>query len=339
MRHPMTAPRSGGTRRISLRSLMVGLVAALLTLPVSAQADIRIAYGDIPSIEALNMLIAVERTRERGVDVELNYFDSEDVAAQAVVGGQADIGVGAPYGLIQRARVPIRMIYQLSTLQFFPVVNSEKYQSWEDLAGEPITVHSRGSGTEALMKMMAEKKGFEYKEISYMPGSEVRAGAMLKGRIHATIVDSANFRVLQEQGGGKFKRLPIGDVSATDEALYARQEFLKDNSKEVQILLEEMLRTWREIDRNPKVVAELRDKYNLLPDLPQEMEDQLVPFYRNSAESGLFPTDGGNEQAVEGDVDFYAIGGQIEGDPAEVDASDFWNLGPLKKARQNVSGN
>lgn len=337
MRNPMKGLQAGGTRRVPALRLPLLVLAVLLAMPLSAaQADIRIAYGDIPSIEALNMLIAVERTRDRGVDVELNYFDSEDVAAQAVVGGQADIGVGAPYGLIQRARVPIRMIYQLSTLQFFPVVNSERYQTWEDLAGEPITVHSRGSGTEALMKMMAQQKGFEYQEISYMPGSEVRAGAMLKGRIHATIVDSANYRVLQEEGGDKFKRLPLEDVNATDEALYATDDFVQNNSDELQVLLEEMLRTWREIDRNPKVVAELRDEYNLLPDLPQEMEDQMVPFYRSSVESGVFPTDGGNEEATRGDVEFYAIGGQIEGDPEEVDASDFWNLEPVKKARQSL---
>lgn len=336
MKHPMTVPRERGTRRISALRLPLLALAALLTMPLSANADIRIAYGDIPAIEALNMLIAVERTRERGVDVEMNYFDSEDVAAQAVIGGQADIGVGAPYGLIQRARVPIRMIYQLSTLQFFPVVNTERYQTWEDLAGEPITVHSRGSGTEALMKMMAQQKDFEYKEISYMPGSEVRAGAMLKGRIHASIVDSANWRVLQEQGEGQFKRLPLEDVNATDEALYATDDFVQNNSEDLQVLLEEMLRTWRDIDRNPEIVAELRDKYDLLPDLPQEMEDQMVPFYRNSAENGVFPTDGGTMDAMQGDVSFYAIGGQIEGDPEEVDPADFWNLEPVQQARKSL---
>lgn len=337
MKHPMTVPRIRGTRRISALKLPLLVLAAMLTMPISAaKADIRIAYGDIPSIEALNMLIAVERTRERGVDVELNYFDSEDVAAQAVVGGQADIGVGAPYGLIQRARVPIRMIYQLSTLQFFPVVNSERYQNWEDLAGEPITVHSRGSGTEALMKMMAQQKGFDYKEISYMPGSEVRAGAMLQGRIHATIVDSANFRVLMEKGGDKFKRLPLEDVSATDEALYATEDFIKNSSDDLQVLLEEMLRTWRDIADDPAIVAKLRDKYNLLPDLPQDMENEMVPFYRNSVENGVFPPSGGTMEAMQGDVSFYAIGGQIEGDPEDVDPAEFWNLKPLQQARQSL---
>jgi NitT/TauT family transport system substrate-binding protein len=270
--------------------------------------------------------------------MELTFFNSEDVATQAVLGGEADIGVGAPYAFIQNSDAPIRMFFRMSTLLFFPVVNSEVYQDWQDLDGQEVTVHSRGSGTEALMRLMEKIHGIEYSNISYVPGSEVRAGAMLKGTINASIVDAANFRLLKEQGGDKFKRLPLEDVSATDEALYATQDFIDNNGDELQVLLEEMLRTWREIDRNPEVVAELRDKYNLLPDIPSDMVDQMVPFYRDSVENGVFPTDGGSEEATKGDVSFYAIGGQIEGDPEEVDPADFWDLEPLKKARQNVSG-
>lgn len=332
----MTVQTTFSRRRGVTRALPLIALAALLVAPFSGAHAMRIAYGDIPSIESLNLLIAMERAKERGLDVDMTYFDSEDVAAQAVVGGEADIGVGAPYALIQRVRTPIRLIYQISTLRFFPVVNSERYQDWPDLDGEEITVHSRGSGTEAIMKLMAEKHGIEYKSISYVPGSEVRAGAMLKGNIHATIVDAANFRVLQKEGGGKFKRLPIGDVSATDEALYARQDYLDSNSDDVQILLEEILRTWRDIDENPAIVGELRKQYNLLPDLPSEMEREVVPAYKSSVEGGVFPLDGGTPSAVRNDLSFYAIGGQIEGDPAELDLDDFWNFEPLRKARRNV---
>ena len=188
------------------------------------------------------------------------------------------------------------------------------------------------------MKLMAQKKGIEYKNISYVPGSEVRAGAMLKGNIHATIVDGANYRVLQREGGGKFKRLEIGDVSATDEALYARQDFIDNNPDDVRILLEEILRTWRDIDDNPAIVGKLRKKYDLLPDLPSEMEREVVPAYKGSVEGGVFPLDLGTPSAVRNDLSFYAIGGQIEGDPSELELDDFWNFGPLQEARENVSG-
>ena len=147
------------------RRLLLGLAATALLAttqlpsPAAAAGKIRIAFGDIATVETLNFLIAVERAKERGVDIEVTYFKSEDIAAQAVVGGQADVGVGAPYTVLQKVKAPIRIFYQMSTLRFFPVVNTEFYQDWKDLNGQEIAVHSRGSGTEAIMQLMAKRQG------------------------------------------------------------------------------------------------------------------------------------------------------------------------------------
>ena len=80
----------------------------------------RIAFGDIPSVESLYFLIAVERTKEKGVPVEMMFVKSEDIAAQAVLGSQADIGVGTPYAMLQKVRAPLKLFYQMSTLQVLP---------------------------------------------------------------------------------------------------------------------------------------------------------------------------------------------------------------------------
>ena len=99
-----------------------------------------IAFGDIATVETLNFLTAIERAKEAGLDVETTFFKSEDIAAQAVVSGQADIGVGTAYVLMQKVRAPIRMFFQMSTLQFYPVVDAEIYQDWKDLEGEILAL-------------------------------------------------------------------------------------------------------------------------------------------------------------------------------------------------------
>ncbi len=50
---------------------------------------------------------------------QISYLQSEDIASQAIVAGQADIGVGTPYALIQKVNAPIRTFYQLSKLRSF----------------------------------------------------------------------------------------------------------------------------------------------------------------------------------------------------------------------------
>src|SRR5690349_3023517 len=97
------------TRRLMFGFATSALLAATAVAPASAAGRIHIAFGDIATVETLNFLIAVERAKERGVDIEVTYFKSEDIAAQAVVGGQADVGVGAPYTVLQKVKAPIRI--------------------------------------------------------------------------------------------------------------------------------------------------------------------------------------------------------------------------------------
>ena len=313
-------------------SLLVG--AALLTgIPAAVSAaQMHIAFGDIASVETLNFLIAIEKAKARGVDVKVTYFKSEDIAAQAVVAGQADIGVGTPYALLQKVKAPIRIFFQLSTLRFFPVVNTDYYKGWKDLNGQEMTVHSRGSGTEAIMRLMAQRNGIQYSKISYVPGSEVRAGAMLKGTIRATIVDAANRRVLMDKGQGKFMVLPMAGVNASDEALYANESYLKENAADVDILVEELIAVWRTINANPAYVVEQRKKLNLLPDLPADLQAEILPFYEESTQSGAFPNNGGADGAWKDDFDFYSVAGQLQGDPKSLKREDFWDTGPLERA-------
>jgi NitT/TauT family transport system substrate-binding protein len=224
----------------------------------------------------------------------------------------------------------------MSNLRFFPIVNTEYYKDWKDLDGQEIAVHSRGSGTEAIMKLMAQKHGITYSNISYVPGSEVRAGALLQGNIKASIVDSTNKKLIESKAPGKFAVLPMEGINATDEALYANTEFLKEQGEAVQILVEELLKTWREINANPQAVADLRKKYNLLADLPADLEGEVVPYYEESVATKAFPANGGDETAVKDDFAFYALAGQLEGDPAGLKVEDFWTFDPLKSALAKV---
>ncbi|MCH7486758.1 MAG: ABC transporter substrate-binding protein [Proteobacteria bacterium] len=322
---------------VGLKKLCLALAAvALLGLsgqPAKAQESaMHVAFGDVPEADLLNFLAAVSRAEKRGVKVKITYLTSEDIAAQAVVSGQADIGVGTPYALIQKVKAPIRMFFQLSALRFFPIVNTEFYKTWKDLDGADIYVHARGSGTEAIMNLMAKKNGIKYKTVSYIPGSSVRAGAMLQGRIKVTIVDSERRRLLLRKGKGKFALLPLPEINASDEALYANIDFLKSQSGAIDILIEELLNVWREINKNPEAILGMRKQYNLLPDMPKKDVADILSYYKETVDTGAFSNNGGGVKAVKGDFEFYGFAGTIKGDLSKLKVEDFWYLDPLNKA-------
>jgi NitT/TauT family transport system substrate-binding protein len=303
--------------------------------------SVRVALGDIESVETLALFIAMERVRKRGTDVEVVELADEDLANQAVVGGQADVGLGAPYGLIEETGAPLRILCQLQRLRFFPVVDKAEYPDWQSLDGETFTVHSRGSTSEALAHIIEDEEGIEFGKISYVPGAEVRATALLRGNIQATMLDIPTKNFVMSEEPDKFLVLPTPETSASDEVLFGNVEWMQQNEESVQVLLEEILKVWQSIVEDPQFIQEERERLGLLPDLPAELEKELLPYYEQAADEGLFTEDCGGEPAAKEDFEFYHEAGQLKGDPADLKVEDFWNLEQMERAVSSVenSGN
>ena len=319
---------------VNLLVLAAFIFAVTGEAAAQARSKIRYALGDVISIDELPLLIAAERAKGRGVDVEITAFKSEELATQAVINGQADVGQGTPYAALQKVTVPIRFFVQLSALQFFPIVNKESYKSWKDLDNQEIAVQGRGSGTEAIMILAAKQHGIKFKSISYVPGSQVRGLALLKGNIKASILDAPNKNMVMKEAPDKFMLLPLGSVKASDEALFATREFIDKNQAAIRIFIEELVKVNRAINANPKSVLEERKKLGLLADLPAKLESEILPFFEEAVQNGVFPNDGGAANAAQNDLEFYGLSGALKGDNLKVE--DFWYLAPLKAALANV---
>jgi NitT/TauT family transport system substrate-binding protein len=64
------------------------------------------------------------------------------------------------------------------------------------------------------------------------------------------------------------------------------------------------------------------------------METEVLPYYQEGVQGGIFPADGGAARAAANDIEFFTLAGQIKGDG--VKAEDFWNFTPLKAALSKV---
>ena len=255
-----------------------------------------------------------------------------------MLAGQADVTLGAPYAVIQETGAPIRLICQLQTARFFAIVDAAAYPDWQALDGEPFAVHSRGSTTEAMALLVQQEEGIEFSEISYVTGAEVRATALLQGNIAATFLDIPSWNFVQAEAPDQFHELPLPDVAATDEAFVANTAWLAENQEVAQVLLEETLTTWNSIIEDPNFVVEERERLGLAEDLEPELEEQIVPYYEQAAQEGIFTTDCGGEEAARTDFEFYGLVGQVEGDPATLAVEDFWDLAPSEAALENAEG-
>lgn len=325
--------------KVRIKKISVLFTTLLVVLGVSfnalAAGKVRIALGDVASVETLCFLVALDRAKDRGLDYEMTAFAKEQLAIQAVMGNQMDIAVGTPYAIIQKSKVPIRNFFQLSKLVFFPVAD-KKYKTWQDLDGEPFTFHARGTGTEAIGDIIIKREGITLGQRSYVPGSENRIIGMMNGQINATIVDLSNKNILMAKAGDKFHVLPGISDPASDEVLFADLDWLKENEESVAILVEELLRTWQEMTKDPSIIEKERAARNLLSDLPKELLAEVDAYYVEAVEGGLYDPMGGGVEAAKADFAFYVDAGQMEGPAADLKVEDYWYLEPLDAAKAKL---
>ena len=83
-----------------LRNALVYFASAFMALTIAAGAQaakIRIALAETPSDELAAFFVALDRAKANGLEYEWTAFSDEELAIQAILSGQMDIGFGTPY--------------------------------------------------------------------------------------------------------------------------------------------------------------------------------------------------------------------------------------------------
>jgi NitT/TauT family transport system substrate-binding protein len=311
---------------------IAGLVIATGMMVSTAYAEkIRIALAEPPSDETAAFFVALERAKANGLDYEWTAFADEELAIQAVLSGDMDIAFGTPYAAMQRSKAPLRIIFQLSRLVFFPVTTKE-FNSLKDLNGQPIMLHSRGGGTDSIANVIETREGIKFGDRSYVPGSNNRVVAMIAGQAKATILDLSNKNKIVAQAGDKFHALPMFEVKASDEALFANLNFIQSNERAVNIFVDALHGTWTDMVKDPTIIRKETKADGPIGQLPEEVLAELDGFYKDAVEGGLYDPNGGGREAAKADMEWYTGAGQLEGDPATLNIDDFWYFAPLDAA-------
>ena len=316
---------------IKLIKTMLVAVFMFTTVTISSSyaKSIRIALAEPPSDELAAFFLALDRAKANGLDYEWTAFSDEELAIQSVLSGQMDIGFGTPYSAMQKSKAPIRIIYQLSKLNFFPVTTKD-YNKLEDLDGEPILLHSRGGGTDSIANVIEEKLGIKFGERSYISGSANRVAALLANQAQATIIDLSNKNKIMASHGDQFNTLPMFDVDASDEALFANVDWIKANEDAVNIFVSALLSVYRDMANDPTIIRRETNPDGPIGELPEEVLAELDVFYADAVAGGLYDVNGGGEKAALADMEWYSKAGQLEGDMSTLNIEDFWYLKPLQ---------
>jgi NitT/TauT family transport system substrate-binding protein len=298
-----------------------------------AQKKVRFAYpssadmGDIPS------LLAWEPLKKQGIEVIPTFFPKTDLAVQAVVAGEADMGSAAGIAVVKAVEsgMNVRIIGE-QVRNEWQLVTPVSFKDPKQLDGKRVGYHAPITVTEALVKWMAN----HYKitpNWMIIPGSDVRAEALMRGQLDATPAEIGDVLNILKAKPGQFHVL-ISYAKIFPQLIgsmyFVRADYLEKNSATVESVLEAILRSHRSAEDRPASVKE--NALRLLPETKPELIDAIAASYK---ELRIWDVNGGaDKERGEASIKFFEESGLLKKNA--VSFKQAFDTGPLEKVLKKI---
>jgi NitT/TauT family transport system substrate-binding protein len=298
-----------------------------------AQKKVRVAYpssadmGDIPS------LLAWEQLKGQGIEVIPKFFPKTDLAVQAVVAGEADIGSAAGIAVVKAVEsgMNLRIIAE-QVRNEWQLVTPVSFKEPKQLDGKRVGYHAPITVTEALVKWMAN----HYKITPtwmIVPGSDVRAEALMRGQLDATPAEIADVLNILQSKPGQFHVL-ISYAKTFPQLIgsmyFARADYVQKNTAMVESVLEAILKSHRAAEERPTVIKE--NAVRLLPETKPALVDAIAATYK---ELQIWDVNGGaSKDRGEASIKFFEEAGLLK--KGAVSFQQAFDTGPLDRVLKKI---
>jgi NitT/TauT family transport system substrate-binding protein len=313
--------------------LLVLTLGLLGSRDAQAQKKVRFAYpssadmGDIPS------LLAWEQLKKQGIEVVPTFFPKTDLAVQAVVAGEADMGSAAGIAVVKAVEsgMNVRIIGE-QVRNEWQLVTPVSLKDPKQLDGKRVGYHAPITVTEALVKWMAQ----HYKinpNWMIIPGSDVRAEALMRGQLDATPAEIGDVLNILSAKPGQFHVL-ISYAKTFPQLIgsmyFARADYVQKNSATVESVLEAILRTHRSAEERPASIKE--NALRLLPETKPELIEATAAAYK---ELRIWDVNGGaSKDRGDASIKFFEESGLLKKDA--VSFKQAFDTAPLDKVLNKI---
>jgi NitT/TauT family transport system substrate-binding protein len=299
----------------------------------AAQRKVRFAYpssadmGDIPS------LLAWEQLKKQGIEVVPTFFPKTELAVQAVAAGEAEIGSAAGIAVVKAVEsgMNVRIIGE-QVRNEWQLVTPVSIKGPKQLDGKRVGYHAPITVTEALVKWMAQ----HYKispNWMIIPGSEVRAEALMRGQLDATPAEIGDVLNILNAKPGQFHVL-ISYAKTFPQLIgsmyFTRADYAQKNASTVESVLEAILRAHRDAEARPASIKE--NALRLLPETKPELVDAVASTYK---ELRIWDVNGGaDRERGEASIKFFEESGLLKKNA--VSLNQAFDTGPLDKVLKKI---
>ena len=294
--------------------------------PVAGQT-IRISYtSDGVGINDFITKLALDALAERGLNVEYQFIAEDTLGVQSMIRGETDIVVGTPPVTINAHTegVDIQFLAQYNR-QAWSLASTADITDVEQLAGKTIAVHGETSFTKTVADLIIEEYGLEGVNVVIIPGSDVRAQALLSGQIDATVLDIQDVALAQQQAPGEVNilvRFSQLYPELTSVRMTASSAWIDENRALAKELVKELIVQNRAAVEDPEgTIEKAQAEYS---DQDPELVAGIISAF---IEGDHWVLDGGmTEENAEFELQFFMDAGQTTLEPTPENIESLYRL-------------
>lgn len=320
------------------RTLMAAVTATAMAIAVATSASaaqttsakrsadtLKFGYDAVAQLNYGNTLLAWKLMRSPRVTPM--FFQNGSLNQQALASGQVQLSQSAATVALPAISKGAKLkIIGATVVDSWVLMVSSDIKTLADLKGKKIAAHSQTSVSALFAQRACKIAGCT---VVYIPGSPVRAQALLSGEVAGTTVFLADALQTEATSPGKtrvlvyYRNVPLPDLYVVTTA-----DWLQDHQAEAADVLYGMLKAARLMKTNPaSAVKSLRSAF---PDIDSNLLRSVMAAY---VKRGNWSPDLGYEsvRTVTKTVDFLKSTGAISASAPRY-AGAYVDIRPLKIA-------
>ncbi|MBI2874844.1 MAG: ABC transporter substrate-binding protein [Firmicutes bacterium] len=274
-----------------------------------------VGYASTPDLGMTPSLLAWDEIREMGYEVVPKFLTANELVGEALNRGDIDVGMSGGVQLYAaNAQGADFKAFFLVQGNKFTMIGRGDVKTFKDMHGKKFGLHSAGSITKSMSDLTLAQKAPDVKpQVLFIPGSENRAEAMLRGELDATVLELEDILHINSKQPGNFNVISSFATDLSDflaSPFFAKSKFLTERKPAAKAIVKSVLNTYRRIAADPQWMVERAPKY--VPAYNTELLPEAVGLY---VKYNLWPINGGLDlKAQQFTIDFYAQQNQIPKD-------------------------
>jgi ABC-type nitrate/sulfonate/bicarbonate transport system substrate-binding protein len=284
--------------------------AVVEVLTPRGNLELRLGHPSTISLYDIPAVMTHDRLNANGWNVKSVEFTRTDLNIQALAQGTIQMANS-------QVMDPVRAIQKGAKLFFlmennggeFVMIAKKDIRDCKETDGKRFAIHGEAATTSLAVKLWLLNECKVNPKIVVIPGGENRIVALQNNQIDATLVQLGDWLNLDSQAPGRFHIIRTGNLfNISGASFWANGEWLGKNEEVATAYIAELLKTFRMVHANPKILEPVVAKQ--LPDMPKHIIAPAIKAYLEVVRA--WPQNGGDTSILDDTVKFFTEKGELK---------------------------